>query len=131
MPAGTVLVIDDDLSARRGLERLLRSAGYEVTAFESFSDFVAAPVPEGPACLVLDATMPGSAQDRVRHLRAGPRLPVIFVTASDETSVKEMAREVGAVGFFHKPVDGPALLDAIAWALGPDQRSSRRQPGGL
>jgi FixJ family two-component response regulator len=131
MAAGTVLVVDDDCSARRGLERLLRSAGFEVETFDSVSTFCGAPLPSGPACLVLDATMPGTSRERVSRLgkRTGPTLPVIFVTASDEPAAKEMARSIGAVGFFHKPVDGPALLDAIAWALEPRDGEDKRGQG--
>jgi len=124
----TVCVVDDDTSARRGLERLLRAAGYRVAAFDSLGGLLESSRPEGSACLVLDATVAGSMEARVHEFCSGKsgRLPVIFVTASDDPKTREMAREIGAVGFFHKPVDGPALLDAIAWALVPGEREKRR-----
>jgi FixJ family two-component response regulator len=49
--------------------------------------------------------------------RHGHRLPVIFVIAYDTERNRAVAKLVGAVGFFHKAVDGQALLDAIAWAV--------------
>jgi CheY-like chemotaxis protein len=42
---------------------------------------------------------------------------VIFVTAYDNAQNRAAAKRVGAVGHFRKPVDGEALLDAIAWAV--------------
>jgi FixJ family two-component response regulator len=75
-----------------------------------------------PSCLVLDARMPGqSGWELLAELAARQiDLPVIVISAE----VRHQAHAMGAVGFFRKPVDGAALLDAIAWAL----RSSA--PGG-
>jgi DNA-binding NarL/FixJ family response regulator len=42
---------------------------------------------------------------------------LIFVTADDDPEIRSKAKRMKAAGFFHKPVDGPALLDAIDWAL--------------
>jgi CheY-like chemotaxis protein len=44
-------------------------------------------------------------------------LPIIAVAASDDPETKANARKMKAVAFFRKPVDGPALIDAIRWAL--------------
>jgi FixJ family two-component response regulator len=49
--------------------------------------------------------------------KKGVNLPVIFVTADDDAETRKKARELKAAGFFRKPVDGSALLDAIAWAM--------------
>jgi FixJ family two-component response regulator len=54
---------------------------------------------------------------RMKLEEKGPKVPVIFVTADDDQKTRAKARELNAAGFFRKPVDGPALLDAIAWAL--------------
>jgi CheY-like chemotaxis protein len=43
---------------------------------------------------------------------------VIFVTAYDTEENRAEAKNVGAAAFFRKPVDGQALLDAVAWAAG-------------
>jgi FixJ family two-component response regulator len=50
--------------------------------------------------------------------RAGHHVPVIFVTAHDTPETRQRAQSVGAAGYFRKPVDDQALLDAIAWAIG-------------
>jgi DNA-binding NtrC family response regulator len=54
-----VLLVDDDDSLRRALVRTLRLDGFDVTGYASVEALLAAGVPEGDACLVLDVNMPG------------------------------------------------------------------------
>ena len=116
---GAIYLIDDDASALKGLTRLLLAAGYEVNAYASSDGLLKGLVTDKNACLILDARMPGlSGGDLQAELvKKGVHLPVIFVTADDDEETRKKARELKAAGFFRKPVDGPALLDAIAWAL--------------
>src|SRR5438105_14327184 len=53
-----VFLVDDDASVRKGVSRLLRSAGYRSEVFESGSDFLARDQHTGPACVILDVRMP-------------------------------------------------------------------------
>ena len=122
-PPHCVFAVDDDPSARRGLARLLRTAGHEVREHCSAKEFLDALGSETCECLVLDARMPGlSGEDLQAELRArGVHLPIIVVTADDDPETRKKAQKMGAAGFFRKPVDGAALLDAIAWALRPEK----------
>src|SRR5262249_61605998 len=54
-----VFVIDDDDSVRRALERLLRSVDLDVQTFSSAREFIDLPLPDRPACIVLDLRLPG------------------------------------------------------------------------
>jgi len=121
IPPKCVFVVDDDLSARRGLARLLRTAGHDVRDYASGDEFLVALDAETCGCLVLDARMPGlSGEELHGEIKArGLHLPIIVVTADDDPETRKRAEEMGATGFFRKPVDGTALLDAIAWALRP------------
>jgi len=114
-----VFVVDDDMSSRNGLARLLRTAGYDVLAFASAKEFLDSLSPDASGCILLDARMPEmSGKDLQAALeRQGCHLPVIFVTADDDPDIRSKAQKMGAVGFFRKPVDGTALLDAVKWAL--------------
>ncbi len=126
--ATCVFVVDDDPSARRGLARLLRTAGHDVRDFASANEFLDALDPQVSGCLVLDARMPGlSGEELHQELKGrGVELPIIVVTADDDPEARQRALRMRAAGFFRKPVDGTALLDAIRWALRSEQRG--RQP---
>jgi FixJ family two-component response regulator len=124
MPAQrtNVFIIDDESSIRTALERLCRAAGHTGRAFESVDEFLAATVDDHAACVVTDIRMPGvSALELPSRLRALHRnLPVIFITAFDTPETRAEARAAGAAGYFRKPVDDQALLDAIEWSLSQD-----------
>lgn len=117
--AHSVFVVDDDPSARHGLARLLRAAGYDVRDFAFANAFLDALGSEVCGCLVLDARMPGmSGEELQAELKVrGVHLPIVVVTADDDPEARRKAQEMKAAGFFRKPVDGAALLDAIEWAL--------------
>lgn len=114
-----VFLVDDDPSARNGLARFLRTAGHDVEDFESATDFLSDFQPTATGCVVLDARMPGLSFDELdSELKSrGIHLPLIFVTADDDPETRKKALDLKASGFFRKPVDGAALLDAIEWAL--------------
>ena len=114
-----IFLVDDDSSARNGLARLLRKAGHDVRDFSSADDFLEGLGSQISGCLVLDVRMPGlSNDDLVKELKTrGIKMPIIVVTGDDDQETREKAKMMKAAGFFRKPVDGPALLDAINWVL--------------
>jgi FixJ family two-component response regulator len=125
-----VYLIDDDESVRRALQRLLRSAGFDVRAFASAGDFLESERSSERACIVLDIQMQGitgfDLQERLASRQI--RIPTIAVSASDDSETRERARKLGAAAFFRKPVDGQALIDAIHWTMNvpnpkPDPRN--------
>ena len=77
-----VYVVDDDVSAREGVARLIRSAGLLAKTFASGEEFLAAPRPKHPGCLVLDVNLPGvSGLDLQQELsKSGVQLPIVFLT---------------------------------------------------
>ena len=115
----SVFVVDDDPSARRGIARLLRTAGHNVRVFASANEFLDNITKDDSGCLVLDARMPGMSGDElIAELnRRCIDLPIIVVTGDDDPETRKEADKMMAVGFFRKPVDGAALLDAVEWAL--------------
>ena len=80
--APTVFVVDDDSHVRRALARLIRSLGMQVETFASAREFLKHPLPDGPACLVLEVRLVGENGLQVQQaLQAAPRrLPIIFLT---------------------------------------------------
>ena len=114
-----VFVVDDDPSASRGIARLLRTAGYYVRVYASANDFLDVITKEDSGCLVLDARMPGMCGNELKAEmdRRNIDLSVIVVTGDDDPDTRKKAKNLKAVGFFRKPVDGAALLDAVEWVL--------------
>jgi FixJ family two-component response regulator len=114
-----VFLVDDDPSARTGLARLLRTAGYDVRPFASGDEFLENLGPGTQGCLVLDARMPGLSGESLQaeFVARGVCLPVIIVSGDDDPKTRQMAQKMKAAGFFRKPVDATALLDAIKWVL--------------
>ena len=118
-PPTSVYLVDEDASVRRAVSRLLHAAGIQVRAFGSIDEFLSTSVELRRACVVADAPMPGDTGVHLpRRLHAaGRNIPVILMTAEDNGRLRAAAKSAGAVGFFHKPVDAQALIDAIHWAL--------------
>ncbi len=114
-----VFIVDDDESVRRSMKRLLRSAGFQAETFASAQEFLDADRSYEGACVVADVMMPGLGGLDLRERLAGmgSTIPVILVTAYDTDETREQAKSLGVAGYFRKPVDDQALLDAIQWAL--------------
>jgi FixJ family two-component response regulator len=114
-----VYVIDDDESIRKAFARLLRSADLECEIFSSPEEFMSMARQNENACIIADIRMPTATGFDLTERLAGEgiRIPVIVVSASDDPQTRAYAHEVGAVAFFHKPVDDQALLDAVWWAI--------------
>ena len=120
----TIYVVDDDESVRRALARLLRSADLNAETFSSADEFLNSPMQKEDSCIIIDIRMPGSTGFDLQQKLAtyDIRIPVIVISASDDALIREHARELGAIGFFRKPVDDQALLDAISWAISGAKR---------
>ena len=117
--ANSVFIVDDDDSARRGIARLILTANYSVRDFASSNEFLEALESEVPGCVVMDAGSPGISSEKLQaELKARDVLvPIIIVTTHDDSETRRRAQKLNAFGFFRKPVDGTALLDAIDWAM--------------
>ena len=125
----SVFVVDRDPSARKGLTRLVRTANYHVRDFASVNEFLDALGSEVPGCVVLDAEAPGlSDEELLAELESCDACPpIIVITAHDDPESRRKAQKLNAVGFFRKPVDGIALLDAIDWAMRSGGTGSTQQ----
>ena len=123
-----VFVVDDDLSVRQGLERLLRTVGWKVETFPSAQEFLAHRKENIPSCLVLDVGLPGlSGLDlQKRILEANREIPIVFITGHKDVPTSVRAMKAGAVEFLVKPFSEQDLLDAIDQAIKRD-RSARHQ----
>ena len=116
-----VAVVDDDPSVRRGMERLLRSAGFSAITFESAEQFLAICRPEELSCLILDVHLGGmSGLELQATLRkAGWTTPVILITGHDDAWTSNAVRMSGTL-YLRKPFDDQVLLAVITRAMGSE-----------
>lgn len=126
--AAAVAVVDDDDGVRRSVARLLRAAGLAATTFASAREYLDRPPPEGPACLILDVRLPGVDGFELQRALADRQVPIIFITGYGDVPQCARAMKAGAVDFLVKPVDGEALLGAVARAL--ERSAADRQAAG-
>src|SRR4051812_17876924 len=94
-----VAVVDDDESVRESLPDLLKELGFAARAFSSPEDFLASGCIDQITCLILDNAMPGmTGLELQKELRLqGKRVPIIFITAHGDDSVRPRALQQGAV----------------------------------
>ena len=119
-----VFVVDEDPSVRKGLVRLLSNAGYEVSQFTSLNGFMDVIKPGLSGCIVMDSgILELSERDLLaEYKKLGICLPFIIISADDDSKIRRKAHKMKAVGFFRKPIDGVALIDAIDWAIQSEKR---------
>ena len=110
-----VYVVDDDYSVREGVARLIRSAGLTPKTFASGEEFLAAPRPKTPSCLVLDVNLPGvNGLDLQQELaKSDVQVPIIFLTGHGDIPMTVRAVRAGAANFLTKPFDDEDLLNAV------------------
>lgn len=107
-----IAVVDDDVSIRTGVERLLRSAGYGVRLYDSAESFLDTGTTPAPAAVLSDVHMPGmSGLDLQQKLRREhPGWEVLLMTAYPELVERERALAQGARCLLSKPFDADELL---------------------
>ena len=114
-----VSVVDDDESVRESLPDLLRELGFAAHAFSSAEEFLASDYVDQTRCLVLDIAMPGmTGPDLQRELKLRRKvIPIVFITAHKDETVRPRALEQGAVECLFKPFSERALVEALNAAL--------------
>ena len=117
-----VVLVEDDGSLREAIERILRSSGYAVSAFDSAEALQKQlhGTALGPdcRCLVFDVKLPGvSGLELHRRLsERGPLPPCIFITAHDDAGVRMQAEREG-LALLMKPFQGRTLLALVDRAM--------------
>jgi FixJ family two-component response regulator len=114
-----VSIVDDDESVRESLPDLVRQFGFAAEAFASAEAFLSSHFVNQTTCLILDIAMPGmSGPDLQRELASRRRtIPIVFITASGDTTIRSRLLAQGAVECLFKPFSETALIDALNVAL--------------
>jgi FixJ family two-component response regulator len=114
-----VSVVDDDESVRESLPDLLKRFGFATQTFSSAEDFLASEFVAQTKCLILDIAMPGMSGPALQEelSRRRQAIPIVFITAHGDETVRPRLIEAGAVECLFKPFSGTALRDAVNAAL--------------
>jgi FixJ family two-component response regulator len=114
-----VSVVDDDESVRESLPDFLRQFGFAAEAFQSAEAFLASDVVGETNCLLLDIAMPGMSGPELQQelMRRRQEIPIVFITALGDSTVRPRLLARGAVECLSKPFSEAALLDALDAAL--------------
>jgi CheY-like chemotaxis protein len=125
-----IFIVDDDRSVRSSLSRLMRSAGYEALAFATAEEYLDAVIGGGAAvtddanedddCVILDLHMSGMNGLELQQIlnRYEPPVPVIVLSATEDSALRAKALAAGAAKVLRKPCDSGVLLRAVADAIG-------------
>jgi FixJ family two-component response regulator len=114
-----VSVVDDDESVRESLPDLLREFGFAVRAFASAEEFLASDCVGDTNCLILDIAMPGMSGPalQLELSRRERAIPIVFITAERDESMRPRLLQAGAVDCLFKPFSETALLEALGAAF--------------
>src|SRR5262245_36839744 len=128
VPRHIISVVDDDASTRRSTTLLIESLGFHAVGFESADSFLKSTQLQATSCLVIDVRMPGmdGLQLQSYLAAAGHKIPIIFITAYDDTESRRQAMQAGAIAFLAKPFSADVLLQTLRAALSVQQSERKK-----
>jgi FixJ family two-component response regulator len=114
-----IAIIDDDEAMQDSLRDLMEAAGLPARSFGSAEEFLESDLHTRAACLVVDVRMPkmSGLQLQARLKEEDCNIPIIFITAHGDASIRVRAMREGAVEFLAKPFDHHLLLNRVRAAV--------------
>lgn len=111
----SILIVDDQAGIRLLLDELFRKEGYRTRLAGNGFEAIQAVEEEIPGCVLLDTKMPGmGGLETLQQLKEiCPEIPVIMMTAYEESELKEGLGKSKDVLYFAKPFDIYELRDAV------------------
>ena len=114
----TIMVVDDDPNIAQLVRLYLEKEGFEVTVETRGDEAVAAFQKNPPSLMLLDIMLPGMDGLQVcRTIRQFSTIPIIMLSAKDETFDKVLGLELGADDYITKPFEGKALVARVKAVL--------------
>jgi FixJ family two-component response regulator len=116
-----VFIVDDDERIREALGELLASHDMRAIAFGSAGEYLDAPKPDLPACLLLDVELPDiNGLDLQGQIAGDNHPPIVFITGHGSIPASVRAIRHGAVDFLTKPFSDSSLMAAVSAAIARD-----------
>jgi FixJ family two-component response regulator len=115
----SVSIVDDDESVRESLPDLLKMFGLESQTFSSAEEFLEKDGISRSKCLILDVAMPGMCGPELQKElnRRKVKIPIIFITAHRDETLRSRLIEQGAITCLVKPFSDVAMFEALSSAL--------------
>jgi FixJ family two-component response regulator len=127
--AWRVALVDDDVSVRKSLSRMITLYGYDVQAFASAQDFLSGFDAWRPDLMLLDLRMPGmdGLALQASLSERGLCIPTVFLSGHGDVASSVRALRAGAIDFLEKPCEEAELVASLDRAAGIAQaeRSAR------
>jgi FixJ family two-component response regulator len=124
---GIIAIVDDDEPLREALGSVMKAAGFVTKTFANAEEFLNSADQQDTVCLILDVRLPGMSGIELQKwlVDANSQVPIIFVTAHGDASLRDLVMKSGAAGFLNKPVRSDALLKEIHAALAKNRTDKR------
>jgi FixJ family two-component response regulator len=123
-----VFIVDDDRRICEALSDLLSTFDLRVVTFGSAAEYLAYPIPDVPACLILDVELPDiSGLDLQSQIQQGNHPQIVFVTGRGDIPSSVRAMKAGAVDFLTKPFVEADLIRAVHAAIAQDREARRKR----
>ena len=114
----TIMVVDDDPNIAQLVKLYLEKEGFEVTVETRGDEALAAFQKNPPSLMLLDIMLPGMDGWQVcRAIRQISNIPIIMLSAKDETFDKVLGLELGADDYITKPFEGKELAARVKAVL--------------
>jgi len=127
MSSSSILLIEDDLNVYHGIQRKLKSAGYDTFYAPDAIASVSQARLHRPDLILLDLGLPAGdgfvVIDRLRGLAELSAIPIVVLSGRDRGVNEMRAMRAGVAAYLQKPVSGALLLDTIARHIGKPQPS--------
>lgn len=126
---GRILIIDDELTLRQTLARILQRAGFEVTTAENGEQGLIFLETTDFDLIYLDIRMPGLAGPEVLKLvhASHPTIPVVLFTAQPDINSALEALRSGATDYLLKPLKPDAIIERTRSILAVQQKEQRKR----
>ena len=113
-----ILLVDDDPNISRLVQLYLEKEGFQVRTADRGDDALAAFRREPPDLMLLDVMLPGMDGWQVlKAVRKTSSIPIIMLTAKDETFDKVLGLELGADDYITKPFENKELIARVKAVL--------------
>lgn len=120
-----VLIVEDDSNISKALEIRIKANGFLVSKASDAVFAMSEIVNRTPDVVVLDINLPGGSgltvAERMRDNPLTANVPVIFITASKKSGLRQEAGNLNAAAFLEKPFSSTDLMEAIVKATGQRQ----------